>query len=95
MAIKCLDLIVLWINGGGGGGLAIYISNKLIDSSCVIEDYCSSSSDIEQLWISIKEPDCRNKIIGIVYRPPSGNIETCLSEVRRNLDVIQDNEILD
>ena len=40
----------------------------------------------------LKEPDCRNKIIGIVYRPPSGNIEACLGEIHRTLDIIQDSE---
>ena len=75
-----------------GGGIAIYVNDRLFEYSCVIGKYCSSNADIEQLWISIKEPDCRNKIIGLVYRPPAGNVETCLSDVRANLDDIHDSE---
>ena len=75
-----------------GGGLVIYVKDCIFEHATILEKYCSSTADIEQLWISIKEPNCKNKVIGLVYRPPSGTIETCLSKIREDLEDIQSNQ---
>ena len=77
-------------SGKRGGGLVIYVSDHLFEFANIIEGFSSSSVDIEQLWIEIKEPNARNKIFGLVYRPPSGKAEICLEAVRENLNTIQD-----
>ena len=47
-----------------------------------------SSTDIEILWVKILNPNHRNYIIGVTYRPPQGNtkifvdyIEDCLEQI--------------
>ena len=78
--------------GRRGGGLVLYVANRLFEFSCVLEDYCSTSLDLEQLWISIDEPNSRKKVIGLVYRPPSGNVEASLAQLRESLEKIQVNQ---
>ena len=69
--------------------MVIYVCDKLYDNTCVISEYSSVTSDIEQLWILIDEPNVRRKVVGLVYRPPGGNAENCLSSLRNNLERIQ------
>ena len=75
--------------GKRGGGLAIYLSDKLYDCTCVVSEYSTVTPDLEQLWISIHEVNVRKKIIGVVYRPPGGNAEKCLESLRNVLEKIQ------
>lgn len=58
-------------NSGRGGGVAIYISNKLNFERIDIET--SQDLNIEQLWISL---NLKNSKLGIgaIYRPPQSNI---------------------
>ena len=78
-------------SGKRGGGLVIYVAEELFQYSSLIEDFCCMSEDIEQLWIEIKQPNSRIKIVGLVYRPPSGKAEICMESVRGNLNSIQEN----
>ena len=75
--------------GKRGGGLVVYVSDKLYNHTCIMSDYSSITEDIEQLWILIDEPNVRKKIVGLLYRPPGGNAENCLSSLRSNLESIQ------
>ena len=41
-----------------------------------LKDWNTSNIDIESQWISIELPNCKPLLIGNVYRPPKGNIDT-------------------
>ena len=63
------------IGGKKGGGLVLYVKDCMCEYLSTIDDYCSMPADLEQLWVCINEPNLRKKIIGVVYRPPAGNVE--------------------
>ena len=60
-----------------GSGLGIYI-NEIYQSN-KIEKLCSCSDNIESLFIEITNTEI-TQLIGVVYRPPSGNIIDFISE---------------
>ena len=44
-------------------------------------DHNCSSIDLESQWISINQPHSKQLIIGNIYRPPQGNIETFIEKM--------------
>ena len=72
-----------------GGGLGIYIHNGLNFSETSHNNLNCSIRDIEMQWISIKQPHSKLILVGNVYRPPQGNIESfmqVLENVFSNID---------
>ena len=47
-----------------------------------------SNKDIEILWLKIINPHSRNYIIGITYRPPTGNVQTFTNTIEDCLNQI-------
>ena len=58
-----------------GGGIAAYINSNINYSTNELAEFNVSSEFAELLWLSIKNPKHRDYTIGIVYRPPQGNIK--------------------
>ena len=58
-----------------GGGVAVYIKNDLLCSGETFANYNITSNDIECLWLEIKMKNTRNIVIGVIYRPPNGNVQ--------------------
>ena len=56
-----------------GSGLGMYILDEL--QYTVIDEHCVCSRNIECLFVSIINSTGPPIIVGVVYRPPSGNIE--------------------
>ena len=71
-----------------GGGVCLYVRDKYIKHTEAIQESSSISDNVEQLWISIKCPDTKNKVIGVIYRPPSGNIKSCINEIRISMEKV-------
>ena len=50
----------------------------------------TNNKNIESQWVSIKQPNSRTILIGNVYRPPQGNIETfiqVLEDILTSIDL--------
>ena len=52
-----------------GGGVALYISNKL--NITVREDLYISDDSLESLFVEVRIPNAKNVIAGVVYKAPS------------------------
>ena len=59
-----------------GGGLGIFINSKLNYSESDFGKLNCSNRNIESQWVSIKQPHRKQIVIGNIYRPPQGNIES-------------------
>ena len=59
-----------------GGGVALFIRNTLNFSDVEFKHLNNSNKDMESQWVSVKQPNSRTILIGNIYRPPQGNIET-------------------
>ena len=62
-----------------GGGVALYISKSYDYSVCT--DITLMNNDVESLFIEISLLNQKNIIIGVVYRPPKGNILDFISSL--------------
>ena len=60
-----------------GGGLAIYIKQDLHVSLDKLKKFNVSTKNIEVQWVEVNMENSRNIIIGNIYRPPQGDINTC------------------
>ena len=72
-----------------GGGLIIYVKNYIYHHVTKIDNSTVVTCDLEHLWLKIAIP-CRRKIIlGLCYRPPSGNISTAMSLLTSQLELCE------
>ena len=71
-----------------GGGLCIYVRDTLSLYTELDKSISSVTENVEQLWITIKCPNVKKKIIGVIYRPPWGNINACITDIRLSLDTV-------
>ena len=69
-----------------GGGICIHVLDKYVDYITVSNEISTVSDDVEQLWLILKCPNVKQKLIGCIYRPPKGNIDRGLSNIRSSLD---------
>ena len=58
-----------------GGGLLTFVNVKHSSFCEPLEDLCTSNENIEAQWILIHRPNCKNVVIGNVYRPPNGKLD--------------------
>ena len=70
-----------------GGGLAIFVKQELNFSTNKYEKFNKSTCDLELLWLSINMVNSKNVNIGVVYRPPSGKVNTCCNQL---VDIVND-----
>ena len=73
-----------------GGGVALYVKNSLNYSDVDFIHLNTNNKNIESQWVSIKQPNSRTILIGNVYRPPQGNIETfiqVLEDILTSMDL--------
>ena len=71
-----------------GGGVGLFINSKLNYCGETYANMNCSSKDIESQWISIKQPHCKEIIIGNIYRPPQGNIDVFIETLDENISYI-------
>ena len=75
------------LNSGkrSGGGLAIYYKDKL---KCVpLPEFDTCNPHIEITWLKLKLVNTRSIYYGVVYRPPTGNIQNFFECIDAQLNV--------
>ena len=70
-----------------GGGIGALISTKYGYSSQHLQHYNRNTNYLECLWLEIIFEHCKNITLGIVYRPPAGNVNMFCEELT---DIVQD-----
>ena len=68
-----------------GGGVGLFINSRLNFCGETLANMNCSSKDIESQWITIKQPHCKQIVIGNIYRPPQGNIDNFIETLDGNL----------
>ena len=74
-----------------GGGVALYIKEELTFSQQGLGQYNVSNKNIECLWIKILRENAKDIIVGIVYRPPGGNVEMFCDYLKNTMEEIGNN----
>ena len=69
-----------------GGGVAIYIRNNLKFTN--LNQWNTSNINIESQWLTIDLPNCKPLLVGNIYRPPKGNIDTFIQVLDNTLSEI-------
>ncbi|XP_033116597.1 uncharacterized protein LOC117116632, partial [Anneissia japonica] len=78
--LPCLDLITNSRSVKSGGGVALYI--PLMFRHQYLSELSIMKADIEALFVEIVEMGWKNNlIVGVVYRPPKGNIYNFMNEL--------------
>ena len=72
-----------------GGGLAMYIGSKFKGHCEQIYDCSKITKDLEQLWVLLEKPNVRKIATCILYKPPTGDVETALKELTVSIEFIQ------
>ena len=72
-----------------GSGLGIYFKEGFVTD--LIKEFTISTADIESLFIKICNSN-QPLTIGIIYRPPSGNIENFYNQFEKILNKLPSNE---
>ena len=70
--------------------MALHVKNSLTFSDADFSHLNTSNKNMESQWVSIKQPNSRTILIGNVYRPPQGNIETfiqVLEDILTSIDL--------
>ena len=68
-----------------GGGLIFYIKNEMSPYINLIGEFSSCTADIEQLWVEFNKAGNKRLVIGLIYRPPSGNVRKGINELQIRL----------
>ena len=76
-----------------GGGLCYYVRNTIQSSYFDLEKHNLSCKDIELFWINLILPNCKNVIIGTVYRPPQGNVKVFCDTLDEKLLAIRNTRL--
>ena len=74
-------------NKSKGSGVALYIRNNF--SFTILQEFSNCNTNIETLFIKITNT-AEPIIVGVVYRPPSGDIELFNNEIERILSSLPD-----
>ena len=72
-----------------GGGLLIYIKDELSGFSNLIAPLCKTTPNLEQMWLEICKPNFKRQLICVVYRPPSGCINSFVQEISTCVDQLE------
>ena len=59
-----------------GGSVALYIKSNLNLSDTEFHNWNTSNKDIESQWVTLNLPNSKTILIGNIYSPPQGNVET-------------------
>ena len=73
-----------------GGGLLIYICDKLASYCTILDDITSCTNNLEQMWVRVEHPTMRQQIIGVCYRPLNGSTTLCTQESSVSMDMLSE-----
>ena len=68
-----------------GGGACLYVANKWRDFTVVLDYGTKISTDFEILTIEVNKPHHKKMIISVIYKPPKGKIEKCITVLKEIL----------
>ena len=77
------------------GGLCAFIDQNLTCSNTVYQELNKSDVNIEIQWLKISNGKNKKMLIGNVYRPPNGDKNVFINELRQMLSNIQNVENMD
>ena len=66
-----------------GGGLLLYIREELEAYVQLLTPFCHCTCYSEELWIKITPPGHKHLILGLIYRPPSGKVDSFISNLNK------------
>ena len=69
-----------------GTGVALYIQSSL--NVNVIDDPSVVTPNLETLFVSVSDGSNRSIIVGVAYRPPSGNFESSMNELSNIMELL-------
>ena len=67
-----------------GGGIIIYFK-AILEPYITTIDHDVNNKHIEELWVQCSRPGHKKFILGVVYRPPAGEVATCIKEIDKVL----------
>lgn len=70
-----------------GGGVGMYINNNLKFKQRT--DLDQFDKDIETLFIEVTIDKGKNAILGVIYRPPDGNIKDFITKLNKSLEKVR------
>ena len=70
-----------------GGGILIYFKT-ILEPYITALDHNVNNKHIEELWIQCNRPGHKKFTLGVVYRPPSGEVATCMKEIDTVLSTV-------
>ena len=71
-----------------GGGVGYYIRDDLTYSQSGLVDYNMSCKDIECCWLQLLNSKAKDILVCVVYRPPTGNVDTFCNILTNTLEEI-------
>ena len=71
-----------------GGGLLFYVKEEMSTYVTKLNTQCGCTCDMEQLWISIDKPAHKKLVVGLIYRPPDGDVETFITSLKHSYDTL-------
>ena len=77
--------------GKRGGGLIIYVKEMLFPYITILSDLCPKDGISEEIWCMLAKPGWKRCIIGLIYRPPSGNADIFNMRLKETLQVLHEN----
>ena len=80
----------------GGGGIGAFISQNIHYSTKELEKHNCSTEDMEVLWFRVICQISKDANIGIIYRPPQGNVQVFvdkLTEIVNDINIDNKSEI--
>ena len=77
--LKTYSLIRADRKTGKGGGVALYVDSSIPFK--LRHDLCLAEGSAESLFIEMECDNSKNRIIGVIYRPPACNLETFFVEL--------------
>ena len=66
-----------------GGGVCIFVSKKWYEFTQVIDEGTCITSDYEIISLEISKPNFRKLFVACLYKAPKGNVEKCLSYLKK------------
>ena len=74
-----------------GSGVGLYVHNSLIFTR--IDELCKCTANLESLFIKITNLNAPITI-GVIYRPPNGNFQACLTEIDNLMKNLPDENVI-
>ena len=71
-----------------GGGIVVYLRKEISEHANIVVEISTISSDVEQFWILIKQPNHKPLLLGTVYRPPDGFIKQAIDVLNLSMRVL-------